>query len=122
MTSTGGDAPDDPDTTVSRGSFVRPYMITRGRTVGAGGNLPIETLVIARRDTEGLSRDHARVVNMCAEAISVAEVAVHLQQPIGVARVLIADLTSSGHLEQYDTAADEGAAIVRRLLDGIRAL
>ncbi|MEM7096440.1 MAG: DUF742 domain-containing protein [Actinomycetota bacterium] len=103
-------------------SFVRPYMITGGRTVGAAGDIPIETLVVARQTRDGLNPDHAMVVVLCAEPLSVAEIAVHMRQPIGVARVLVADLTASGHVEMHDTAATEGAAIVRRLLDGIRAL
>lgn len=103
-------------------SFVRPYVITAGRTVGDAGEIPIETLVVAQLDTAGLGPDHASVVDLCTEPISVAEIAVHIRQPIGVARVLVADLTASGHVHQHQTAASEGAAIVRRLLDGIRSL
>ena len=103
-------------------SFVRPYMITAGRTVGHAGDIPIETLVVARLSNEGLSPDYAAVIDLCTTPLSVAEIAVHIQQPIGVARVLIADLTASSHVEQHGTAASEGAAIVRRLLDGIRSL
>lgn len=108
----------------SDSSFVRPYMITGGRTVGDAGDIPLETLVVAKRSSDGLNPDHAAVVNVCAggEPLSVIEIAVHLDQPIGVARVLVADLTSSQHVEQYDTAASENAALVRRLLDGIRSL
>ena len=106
----------------SQDSFVRPYMITGGRTVGAAGDIPIETLVVAQRPRDGLNPDHASVVDLCAEPLSVAEIAVNIRQPLGVARVLVADLTASGHVEQYETAATEGAAIVRRLLDGIRSL
>lgn len=105
-------------------SFVRPYMITGGRTVGAAGEIPLETLVVARSSSQGLSPDHAAVVVVCGsgEPLSIVEIAVHIGQPIGVARVLVADLTASQHVEQYDTAASENAALVRRLLDGIRSL
>lgn len=105
-------------------SFVRPYMITGGRTVGEAGEIPLETLVVAKASTEGLAPDHAAVVEVCGrgEPLSVIEIAVHIGQPIGVARVLVADLTASQHVEQYDTAASENAALVRRLLDGIRSL
>lgn len=104
-------------------SFVRPYIITGGRTVGAAGDIPIETLVVSMRSVDRLDPEHAAVVEFCSrEPVSVAEIAVHLRQPIGVARVLVADLTVSGHVEQHGTAASEGAAIVRRLLDGIRSL
>lgn len=103
-------------------SFVRPYMITAGRTVGAAGDIPIETLVVATASSANLSPDYAAVVDLCTEPLSVAEIAVHINQPIGVARVLVADLTASNHVEQYATAVSEGAEIVRRLLDGIRSL
>lgn len=106
--------PDDP--------FVRPYMITAGRTVGAAGDLPIEAMVIARGDADGLDEDKAKVMDLCSRPVSIAEIAARASFVLGVARVLVADLTASGHLEMYETAAVQDAAIVRRLLDGIRAL
>ena len=114
----------DQPTTIedSQTSFVRPYVITAGRTVGEAGDIPIETLVVARASSVGLPPDYAAVIDLCSEPLSVAEIAVHIHQPIGVARVLVADLTASHHVEQHGTAASEGAAIVRRLLDGIRSL
>lgn len=103
-------------------SFVRPYMITGGRTVGAAGDIPIETLVVARQPNTGLDPDRAAVIDLCDQPLSVAEIAVYIRQPIGVARVLVADLTATGHVEQHETAATQGAELVRRLLDGIRSL
>ena len=102
--------------------FVRPYVITAGRTVGAGGEIPIETMVIAHRDASGLKEDHGAVLKICSQLTSSAEVAAHRSVPVGVARVLVADLTESGHLEMFETAAVEDTATVRRLLDGIRPL
>lgn len=113
------DANDDLD---DADSFVRPYVITAGRTVGAAGDIAIETLVVATASSSTLSPDYAAVVDLCTEPLSVAEIAVHMRQPIGVARVLVADLTASNHVEQYATAVSEGAEIVRRLLNGIRSL
>lgn len=110
------------DETSSDEPFVRPYMITAGRTVGAAGDLPIETMVIARGPADEVSEDHAAVMALCSKPVSIAEVAAQGSFVLGVARVLIADLTAAGHLEMYETAASEDAAIVRRLLDGIRAL
>lgn len=108
--------------TTADAPFVRPYIVTAGRTVGDAGDIAIETLVVASQPSHGLGPDHAAVVDLCAEPLSVAEIAVHIRQPIGVARVLVADLTASNHVVQHATAASEGAAIVRRLLDGIRSL
>ena len=102
--------------------FVRPYMITAGRTVGEAGDIPIETMVIARKDPGRLDPEYADVMKICSTPISIAEIGAHAGVPVGVARVLAADLTASGHLEMYETAAAQDAAIVRRLLDGIRAI
>ena len=110
------------DDTSSDDPFVRPYVITAGRTVGVAGDLPIETMVTARGSVDRLNEDHAVVLGLCSEPVSIAEVAAQGSFVLGVARVLVADLTASGHLEMYETAASEDAAIVRRLLDGIRAL
>ena len=104
-------------------SFVRPFVITQGRTIGEAGDIPLETLVVAQSSTDGLAPDHAAVVTACSgDPVSVMEIAMHLDLQWGVARVLVADLTASGHVEQYDTASSESAAIVKRLLDGLRAL
>lgn len=111
-----GDAPRD-------ASFVRPFVITGGRTVGQAGDIPLETLVVSSGVSEGLGPDHAAVVSVSSnDPVSVIEIAMLIDQPIGVARVLVADLTASGHVEQYDTAASENQAIVERLLEGLRAL
>jgi len=104
-------------------SFVRPFVVTQGRTVGEAGDIPLETLVVARTSPEGLAPDHAAVVTACSgDPVSVMEIAMHLDLQLGVARVLVADLTASEHVEQYDTASSESSAIVKRLLEGLRAL
>lgn len=113
----------DPDAATNDASFVRPFVITRGRTVGDAGDIPIETLVVAMQSGEGLGPDHAAVIEVCTgDPISVMEIAITIGLPIGVARVLVADLSASEHVVQYQTAATESAATVGRLLDGLRAL
>lgn len=102
--------------------FVRPYIVTHGRTEGVGEPIPIETLVVAQQDADGLDPDRAAVVSLCREPLSVAEIAAHIHHAIGVARVLVADLTASGHVIQYGTEKAPGAALVNRLIRGIRAL
>lgn len=119
-TGTGGGLPTKAEET----AFVRPFMLTGGRTVGDGGNLPVETMVLARLDRVDPVRTsaHAAVLSLCVVTLSIAEVAAHLRLPLGVARVLVADLTATGHLERFETALSDDVLTVRRLLDGIRAL
>ncbi|MEM7096512.1 MAG: DUF742 domain-containing protein [Actinomycetota bacterium] len=103
--------------------FVRPFVVTHGRTVGHAGDIALETMVEARVLDGALAPDHAAVVDVCRVGPrSVMEIALELTIPIGVARVLVADLTATGHVEQCTTAETEKQEIVERLLAGLRAL
>jgi hypothetical protein len=64
---------------------------------------------------------------MCANNPSVAEIAARLSLPVGVARVLIGDLVSSGHLRVRTTLSDQSSIderreLIGRTLRGLRAL
>jgi hypothetical protein len=108
--------------------FVRPYVITGGRTRVDGPPLPIETVVktigAGWELAPGTSAEVFDIIELCHAPTSIAEVAVHLRVPVGVARVLVGDLVRAGILEAGSTSG-EGAERVRaleRLLAGIRAL
>jgi hypothetical protein len=111
------------------GRVVPAYALTRGRTRSAGPDLPLETLVTATeyglRRFPGLQSERRMIVELCGGPMSVAELASYLRIPVGVARVLVSDLASSGYLAVHLPygAGDEGpdAAILERLLDGLRA-
>ncbi|MCC5948148.1 MAG: DUF742 domain-containing protein [Nitriliruptoraceae bacterium] len=106
--------------------LVRPYMVTRGRTRPAG-DLPLEALVEARAGA-GLRAAHRvtearRILRKAASPCSIAELAVDLAVPIGVARVLVSDLAADGEVTIHRTAADGGpdVPLLERLLDGLSA-
>lgn len=104
-------------------SVVRPYFLTKGRVRSAGGDLPIEAMVAQTgRDLAGIGYDSRQIYELCDEAISIAEIAAHMHIPLGVARVLVADLAASGHLEISKTATEADAELVQRLINGIRSL
>jgi hypothetical protein len=102
--------------------LVRPYVMTRGRTRPAE-DLPLEALVESSvsGDHPALSFEPGRVVELCRTPRSVAEVAATLTVPIGVARVLIADLAANGTVTIHRTATADGPDIplLERLLDGL---
>ena len=110
--------------------LVRPYALTSGRTESVV-DLPIEaTLEVqpsgrSAKWTEGdLS---GRIIELCAAAQSVAEVSAKLHIPLGVARVLIGDLVTAGHLKtratiSENTTSDERRELIERTLSGLRAL
>jgi hypothetical protein len=106
-------------------AFVRPYVITRGRTRPTF-DLSIETLVSAapHAAATGLTRDHQVVLGLCRESRSVAELAAGAGVPLGVVRVLIGDLAAAGAVavQRSVAAAGPDLALMHRVLAGLRRL
>ena len=112
----GGDASD----------FVRPFLVTTGRTKASVEGLRFETLIQATtKPGDALRFEPARVHKLCGDAIAIAEVSAKLGMPIGTAKVVIGDLIQSGHVELHQTIdADqtEDIQLISRLIDGVRRL
>jgi hypothetical protein len=112
-------APDE------RLDVVRPFVMTGGRTRVDNPTLRIETLV--QTDTAhaggGASFEQARIVEMCVEPKSVAEIAVELGVPLGVAMVLVGDLVAADRLlvHHSDPIEIELDALTR-MIERVRAL
>jgi len=109
-------------------AFVRPYVLTGGRTQ-AGSHFRLETLVSARRPgverVSPANHAHRAVVKLCARPKSVAEVAALMMVPLGVARVLVNDLAQAGALFVHRASANDGepdAVLLSRVLSGLRRL
>ncbi|MDB1090472.1 DUF742 domain-containing protein, partial [Streptomyces sp. ACA25] len=78
--------------------LVRPYAMTGGRT-RPRYHLAIEALVSTTAEPvqlQGLLPEHQRICQLCLEVKSVAEVSALLAMPLGVARILVADLAEAG--------------------------
>ncbi|MFC0110984.1 DUF742 domain-containing protein [Kibdelosporangium aridum] len=83
------------------GPLVRPYAITAGRTpASAGAQLDVATQVMTLRSAEttdgGLTPEHLKIKRLCQRPLSVAELAAHMNLPLGVIRVLCGDLIERG--------------------------
>lgn len=103
---------------------VRPYVLTRGRTRPRVA-FPLEALVTAGSSGQaGAEAVGASLVELCLTPRSVAEVAALAGIPLGVARVLIGDLATTGALVVHETAGPGGPdlALLRRVLAGLRTL
>jgi hypothetical protein len=118
----GGPAPRLP-------RVVRPYVLTGGRTKPTGPVLALDATV--RTTTSTPSRplppmpEAGRILELCDEPTSVAELAGRLALPVGVVRVLVGDLGALGAVSVNPPPPADAATDVRlleRLLDGIRAL
>ncbi|MBZ4561755.1 DUF742 domain-containing protein [Mycobacterium avium subsp. hominissuis] len=123
---------DTPETwpTSRSGNLVRPYTLTSGRTdttVDLPVEAPIQTLQagLTHRWPPGDAR--GRIVRLCLDSPSVAEISARLDLPLGVARVLVGDLVLSGYLRVHKTLSerltrDERHELIGRTLRGLRAL
>jgi hypothetical protein len=111
--------------------LVRPYSRTGGRT-RSNVDLAIETLVstsdLGRARSSQLDGTHQPIAELCAQSRSVAEVAALLRIPLGVARVLVADMVGMGLVVAHRTAAETDAsggvplALMERVLAGLHRL
>jgi hypothetical protein len=107
---------------------VRAYAITRGRA-HASMQLAFETMLqatVAGRDAAVAQRfERGDIVRLCdSEPLSVAELSARLHLPIGVVRVVAADLVTEGILEAFhptENVADD-VLLLTRLIAGVRAL
>jgi hypothetical protein len=83
-------------------ALVRSYVITNGQELAKGDRFSMTTLVTASDRPAGapvLDPEKSRVLSLCSGGyLSVAEIAGHTGLPVGVVRILLADLAGDGHL------------------------
>ena len=113
------------------GPVVRPYAVTGGRTEPADGEvLDLIAVVVATglppaRDSGRPSPEHRRILALCEQQITVADLAADTELPVGVVRVLLADLTLQGAVtvvRQRPTDQRSEKNVLQEILDGLRAL
>jgi hypothetical protein len=108
-------------------SIVRPFIVTGGRTRPTDERLRVETLVTALPSalSAPLSFERRHIVEICQRPLSIAEIANSLATPMGVARVIIADLVAERYVtvEQPLNLRDSTSVqLLERIRDGVRAL
>lgn len=113
----GGDSP-----------LVRPYAVTGGRTQPKT-HLQLEAMVAAShyepRDLSVLSPECQAILGLCRDWRSVAEISAVLRLPLGVARILVADMALDGLVRVHQPDHAEGrpnVKLLERVLSGLRQL
>ena len=114
---------------------VRPYAVTGGRVVGKADGLAVEALVETLnpdQSLKGLTPEKKKILQLAAEDfISVAELSAHCKLPLGVIRVLVADLAEHEYLKIHthgpagqndDETGGITLSLLESVLDGIAAL
>jgi hypothetical protein len=108
--------------------LVRPYTVTGGRTQPRY-KLAIEALVTATvlepRDLSVLAPECQAILQFCRDWRSVAEISAVLRLPLGVARILVADMGADGLVRIQQRDESEGRPdlnLLERVLSGLRKI
>ena len=108
--------------------LVRPYTVTGGRTQPRY-TLALEALVTASvyepRDLSVLAPECQAILQFCLDWRSVAEISAVLRMPLGVARILVADMSADGLVRIHQRDDSEGRPdlnLLERVLSGLRKI
>lgn len=122
----------DPPNSRLGGRLVRPYTMTGGRSGVGTTQIALEALVsstpVGMRTRAQFKWESAEIITLCRAETAVVELAALLDVPIGVIRVLTADLRARGAVTITDppsavTGEGEGYTdLLHKVLDGIKSL
>lgn len=108
--------------------LVRPYTVTGGRTQPRY-KLPLEALVTSTahdpRDMAVLAPECQEILRFCVDWRSVAEISAVLHMPLGVARILVADMSADGLVrvhQREDSEERPDMNLLERVLSGLRKI
>jgi hypothetical protein len=111
------------------GPVVRPYALTQGRTRHTGESFDLVATVIATpgvvADLSPLAPEHISVLRLAQFPTTVADIASDVDLPLGVVRIILADLREIG-LIAIRTPVAMAERIdkhtLREVLNGLRGL
>ena len=115
------------------GPVVRPYAVTGGRTEPDGEVLDLIAVVVATGtgepaddDPQRRTPEHRKILARCQQQATVADIASETALPLGVVRVLLADLILDGAVtvmrHRPPRAQLPGNDVLQEILNGLRAL
>jgi hypothetical protein len=112
------------------GPVARPYTVTGGRTRPRDEAHFDLIDVVARTGTPAnalsvFSPERVRILHLCRNAVTVADLASAIGLPLGVVRVLLADLVHEGLIEVTGPASKGPVTdqhLLRQVLDALNAL
>lgn len=108
-----------------RHEVVRPFVMTGGRTRAERRDLRVETILVTvgHPMTDGLTPEQVRLVELCKNPMSVAEVGAALRLVVGVVIILAADLVIDGLVEVHQTDPVEVELdVLSRMIEKVKSL
>jgi Protein of unknown function (DUF742) len=114
----------------SAGPVVRPYALTQGRTRHSGEAFDLVATVTAIRtrvtDPSRLAPEHISVLQLARTPTTVVDIASDVDLPLGVVRILLADLREIGLVSIQAPvpmrAQQVDKNMLREVLHGLRGL
>jgi hypothetical protein len=112
------------------GPVVRPYALTRGRTRHSGEAFDLVATVTATRaraaDPNALAPEHISVLRLARTPTTVVDIASDVDLPLGVVRILLADLRELGLVAIRAPVVTKAHQVdrntLREVLHGLRGL
>ena len=111
------------------GPVVRPYAVTKGRTLPSGEqSFGLIDLAVATGERPPAhfrpGPEHRRILSLCHRPIPIVDLISEIDLPIGVVRVLLGDLAGEGMLRVIYTQSEPGTEqrLLRMVLDGLESL
>jgi uncharacterized protein DUF742 len=111
------------------GPLVRPYAVTKGRTLpDSGVSFGLIDVVVAtgERPSEHFrpGPEHRRILEVCRRPVPVVDLTSEIDLPIGVVRVLLGDLVSDGMVRIVSAQRQHvpDRRLLRMVLDGLESL
>ena len=111
------------------GPVVRPYALTKGRTLPSGGaSFGLIDVVVATDERPSVNfrpgPEHRRILAMCRRPTPIVDLTSEIDLPLGVVRVLLGDLTSEGMLRVLSSQRQQvtDQRLLRMVLDGLESL
>lgn len=110
------------------GPLVRPYLVTRGR---AQAQVAFDLLDYVQAEVDPddperrLQPECVQILRYCRTPAPIADLASHLDLPLGVVRVLLGDLLHSGFISLHEPRRDADQPdepILKAVINGLRSL
>jgi hypothetical protein len=111
------------------GPVVRPYALTKGRTI-PDGREPLGLIDIVAATGERPvayfrpGPEHRRILRICQRPTAIVDLTSEIGLPLGVVRVLLGDLISQGMLRIVSAQRDQAPDLhlLRKVLHGLQSL
>jgi hypothetical protein len=111
------------------GPVVRPYAVTKGRTLPSGEeSFGLIDVVFATGEWPPEhfrpGPEHRRILSLCRRPTPIVDLISETDLPIGVVRVLLGDLAREGMLRVLVTPSEPATEqrVLRMVLDGLESL